>query len=94
LDGKQELLVYDNGGLVWRCEDEILAQGKLGGPVQHAVWSHEDQAWRIAGWREEVFLSAKGFERSIMEEIPVHIMVKNGTTILLLNNGEWLLSAY
>lgn len=94
LDQKQELLVYDNGGLVWRCDGEILAQGTLAGPVQHAIWSPEDHAWRIAGWREEVFLGAKGFERSVMDEIPVHIMAKDGATILLLNNGEWVPSVY
>ena len=29
-----------------------------------------------------------------MDEIPVHIMAKDGTTILLLNNGEWVRSVY
>ncbi|MFL2949758.1 MAG: hypothetical protein ACJZ40_05175 [Candidatus Poseidoniaceae archaeon] len=88
-----ELLVYDNGSIVWRHEDSIVAEGKLAGPVQHAYWSEEEQAWRIAGWREELFISASGFERSEMQEIPVHIMNKNGTILILLNNGTWIRSS-
>tara|TARA_B110000459_G_scaffold203987_1_gene263169 strand:- start:7081 stop:8058 length:978 start_codon:yes stop_codon:yes gene_type:complete len=90
----QELHVYDNGSVVWRTEGMALIDAKLSGPVQHAFWSESEKAWRIAGWREELFLSTDGLKTSKMHEIPVHILYNKGKTYLLLNDGSWLHSHF
>lgn len=87
---QSELLVYDNGSLVWLADGEVQAEGRLAGPVQHAFWNEREAAWRIAGWREELYLSSQGFERTAMREIPVHILDHNDRVYLLLNNGHWV----
>lgn len=87
---QHELLVYGNGSVVWLTAGEVRAEGQLAGPVQHAFWNENESAWRIAGWREELYLSNKGIERKTMSEIPVHILEHNGRIFLLLNNGEWI----
>ncbi|DAC48001.1 MAG TPA: hypothetical protein D7H93_00055, partial [Candidatus Poseidoniales archaeon] len=71
-----------------------IVEGKLQGPIQHAFWNEDEKAWRVAGWREELLLSTQGVERIHMEEIPVHIMWKDQGAILLLNNGNWIDSAF
>ena len=90
----QELHVYDNGSVVWRTDGMALIDAKLSGPVQHAFWSESENAWRIAGWREELFLSTDGLKTSKMHEIPVHILYNKGKTYLLLNDGSWLHSHF
>ncbi|MDA7845444.1 hypothetical protein N9A87_00150 [Euryarchaeota archaeon] len=90
----QELMVYDNGSIVWLCDDLKIAEGILAGPVQHARWDVEEAAWRMAGWREEIHLSESGFKRAKMDEIPVHVICMNNTTYILLNNGEWMVSNF
>jgi len=94
LESGQELMIYDNGSIVWLHEGEVLAEGKLSGPIQHARWDIENEAWRMAGWREEIHLSKDGFERKHLEEIPVHVMIRKNNAYLLLNSGEWMLSNF
>ena len=93
-NGQHELLVYDEGSIVWLDDGTTIVEGKLQGPVQHAFWIEDEKAWRVAGWREELLLSTQGVERIHMEEIPVHIMWKDQGAILLLNNGNWIESAF
>ena len=92
-DATHELLVYDDGAVVWLDGGVTLVEGKLAGPVQHAFWNEEERAWRVAGWREELRLSAEGVERTSMPEIPVHILSVDRRVMMLLNNGEWIDSA-
>ena len=94
LESGQELMIYDNGSIVWLHEGEVLAEGKLSGPIQHARWDIENEAWRMAGWREEIHLSKDGFERKHLDEIPVHVMIRKNNAYLLLNSGEWMLSNF
>ena len=92
-DGIHELLVYDDGAVVWLDEGVTMVEGKLAGPVQHAFWNEEEQTWLVAGWREELRLSTNGVERTSMTEIPVHILSVEQRVMMLLNNGEWIDSA-
>jgi hypothetical protein len=91
--GDHELLVYDNGSMLWLHQGNTVVEGKLGGPIQHAFWNEKEEAWRVAGWREELLLSHTGVQRSKMDEIPVHILWKNDQAYLLLNNGTWIQSS-
>ena len=93
-DGIHELLVYDDGAVVWLNGDVTMVEGKLAGPVQHAFWNESEQAWRVAGWREELRFSTDGVERTKMPEIPVHILSVEERVMMLLNNGEWIDSAF
>ena len=71
-----------------------MVEGKLAGPVQHAFWNESEQAWRVAGWREELRFTSNGVQRTSMAEIPVHILSIEEHVMMLLNNGEWIDSAF
>jgi len=53
-----------------------------------------EQAWRVAGWREELRFTSEGVQRTSMPEIPVHILSIEERVMMLLNNGEWIDSAF
>lgn len=93
-EGDHHLYVSTNGGMHWVHDDTVLANVQSSGPVQSAIWDHQWNGWRVAGWREELLLSPQQVARHPWEEIPVALIpVKNGA-LILFNDGSWANSAF
>ena len=88
------LLCYESGDVLWYNTEGIQQTVILSGPVQHALWNIEQASWHIAGWREEACISLHEQNSTPFREIPVQIVLHNGSTFLLLNDGTFVDSAY
>ena len=83
-------LVCSASGTVWWLEDQAMKQHvQLSGPVQGATWDAKQEGWRIAGWREEVVLSARRVDRRATRELPVHVCPFKDGALVLFNDGSW-----
>ncbi len=91
---ENHLLCYESGDVVWHRTDAPQVHLKLKGPVQHAIWSSQHDAWHIAGWREEVLLSETNKERHVIDDLPVQILNYNDSSLLLMNNGAFVESSF
>ena len=91
---ENHLLCFDSGDVIWYRTGTPQKHFKLKGPVQHAIWSEQHEAWHIAGWREEVLVSDTKDQRHVFNEIPVQIFVHNDSTLILMNSGEFLPSNF
>ena len=91
---ENHLLCFDSGDVIWYRTETPQKHFKLKGPVQHAIWSEQHEAWHIAGWREEVLVSDTKDQRHVFNEIPVQIFVHNDSTLILMNSGEFLPSNF
>ncbi len=87
--GLHELICSTGGELTWVHEGTLLRTLKLNGPVQFASWDPILEGWRVAGWREELLITATRNERHQWEEIPVHIEPVKGGALILFNDGTW-----
>jgi len=87
--GTHEIICSTTGELTWVHEGELLRTIKLNGPIQFASWDPTLEGWRIAGWREELLITATRNERHQWDEIPVHIEPVKGGALVLFNNGTW-----
>lgn len=87
--GPHELICSTNGEICWIHKGELLRTLKLNGPVQFAVWDETMEGWRIAGWREELLITALENQRHEWNEIPIHIEPVKGGALVLLNDGTW-----
>ena len=92
--GEHQLVSTTDGMVVWYHRQNPVQKLMLSGPVQGASWDEKAKAWRIAGWREEVILSAERCERAATHEIPVHIESVDGGAFILFNDGTWANSAF
>ncbi|MFQ3316638.1 MAG: hypothetical protein ACI8T6_000049 [Candidatus Poseidoniaceae archaeon] len=91
---ENHLLCYESGDVIWHRADTQQKHFKLKGPVQHAVWSEQHEAWHIAGWREEVLVSDTNMQRHIFDDIPVQLVEYNDSTLVLMNSGEFISSNF
>ena len=91
---ENHLLCYESGDVIWHRAETPQKQFKLKGPVQHAVWSEQHEAWHIAGWREEVLVSDTNMQRHIFDDIPVQLVEYNDSTLVLMNSGEFISSSF
>ncbi|MBT5391430.1 MAG: hypothetical protein HOL22_03680 [Euryarchaeota archaeon] len=91
--GKNHLLCYESGDTIWYCEGRIKKHFNLNGPVQYATWREQDEAWHIAGWREEILASEVDISRHRLDEIPVQILHHKDAVLLLLNDGSFISSS-
>ena len=87
--GPHELICSTNGEMCWIHKGELVRTLKLNGPVQYAVWDSTMEGWRIAGWREELLITASENKRNEWNEIPIHIEPVKGGALILLNDGTW-----
>ncbi len=92
--GENHLLCYQSGDVLWHNSEGIQKTVELNGPVQHALWNSKQSAWHIAGWREEVRISRQEHHSTPFQEIPVQIVLHKKATLLLLNDGSFVESAY
>jgi len=91
---ENHLLCYESGDVIWHRAETPQKHFKLKGPVQHAVWSEQHEAWHIAGWREEVLVSETKDQRHVFNDIPVQIVAYNDSTLVLMNSGEFISSNF
>jgi hypothetical protein len=90
----QHLACSSTGMVTWILNGEVKQQIQLSGPVQDAMWDQHLGGWRIAGWREEVFLSDRMIDRRETRELPVHVCPFKGGGIVLFNDGSWETSPF
>lgn len=91
---KNHLLCYDSGDALWIQDGIHVQQKRLNGPIQHALWDEEREAWHIGGWREEGMLSRENYEGQKLQEIPVQILHHLNQRLILLNNGSFRSSVF
>ena len=91
---ESHLLCFENGDVIWHRPETPQIHFKLKGPAQDAVWSVEHDAWHIAGWREEVLFSESKQQRHEFNEIPVQLVHYKGSTLILMNSGEFVESSF
>jgi hypothetical protein len=84
-----ELVTGPNGEVLWFKGQRLVQKVQLSGPVQYAVWDQRLEGWRLAGWREEVVLSAHQTARRPTNEIPIHVCPMGSGALVLFNDGSW-----
>jgi len=91
---ESHLLCFENGDVIWHRPESPQILLQLKGTVQHAMWSERHDAWHIAGWREEVLFSETVQQRNNFDEIPVQLVIYDDSTLILMNSGEFVESAF
>lgn len=91
---EEHLLCYESGYVAWYNVQGVQKTVKFNGPVQHALWNRHQASWHIAGWREEACISQLEHESKQLDEIPMQIIQHDDTTLLLLNDGTFIHSAF
>ncbi len=86
-DGR--LVLTEDHEALWMEGQNVRMRARLSGPPGHVQWSETHEAWLIAGWRERVVLSAKGFKRTERSNVDVAVHEVEGKTMILDNNGAW-----
>ncbi len=87
--GEHDLLCSTSGTVTWLSSMRVVKHVQLSGPVQSAVWDEQFNGWRIAGWREEIFLAEHHHDRRATQELPVHIVPLGCGALVLYNDGSW-----
>lgn len=83
------LVITEDHEALWTDGEHVLMRARLSGPPGQVLWSTNDQAWLIAGWRERVLLGANGFKRTDRDNVDVALYASQEGVSVLDNNGAW-----
>jgi len=83
------LVVTSDHVASWVENDQLVLQATLSGPVGGVLWSNDQDAWLIAGWRERVVLRRDGFNRWSGDEVHADVACIDGVAYSIDNRGQW-----
>ena len=83
------LVVTSDHVASWVENDQLVLQAALSGPVGGVLWSDDQDAWLIAGWRERVVLRRDGFNRWSGDEVHADVACIDGVAYTIDNRGQW-----